>query len=478
MFQLEFVGFAAVGSSPLHTLTAEHPALPAPARSRSRRRAASPITTETVLAMNHIRSILTLACLATLAAAAGAQGRPRPASASPTSCAPARASRRRPPRRAPPRRRAGQRSAEYIVALVNSEPITNTEVQTRVQRVLRRSSAEAERVPRAELTRLVLERLIAEKAQLQLAKETGIKVDDLAVDQAEQNVARQNQIERGRTAPPPRGRRHLAAGRSATTCATSSLLTRLREREVEAKVKVSDLEVDQFIREQQQRRQRRGAQNINIAHVLVAVPESASDGAGRDAAAARAGRARSAPAPARTSPSWRGNSPMRPTAPTAARWACAAPTAIRRCSSRRRSRLPVGGIAGPIRSGAGFHVLKVLAKSQPRRRRRGRHADPGAPHPAAHRRQAHHGAGASRSWPTSRSASRSRHGRFRRPGARQLAGRQRQGRRRPGLVAPRHVRARVRGGDEPAGAGPDQRSGGVALRRAPDPGAWSGAKPS
>ena len=74
----------------------------------------------------------------------------------------------------------GQRSAEYIVALVNSEPITNTEVQKRATRILQQNP-EAQRLPRAELNRLVLERLVSERAQLQVAKDVGIKIDDLAV---------------------------------------------------------------------------------------------------------------------------------------------------------------------------------------------------------------------------------------------------------------------------------------------------------
>src|SRR4030095_10504015 len=142
--------------------------------------------------MNHIRSIITLACVATLASAAGAQGL-RPGAGItdimrggprliPVPAAPGTAP-------AP----SVQRSAEYIVALVNAEPVTNTEVQSRVNRVLK-DNPEAERVPRAELTKLVLERLINERAQLHLAKELGIKVDDVAVDQAEQTVARQHQI--------------------------------------------------------------------------------------------------------------------------------------------------------------------------------------------------------------------------------------------------------------------------------------------
>ena len=141
--------------------------------------------------MKHIRSIITLGCLAAMAAAAGAQGfhsgitdimRAGPR-LGPPAARPA----------APANTAPVQRAAEFIVALVNSEPITNTEVLTRVDRLIK-ENPDAERVPRNELTRLVLDRLISERAQLQLAKENGIKVDEVAFDEAEQTVARQNEI--------------------------------------------------------------------------------------------------------------------------------------------------------------------------------------------------------------------------------------------------------------------------------------------
>ena len=176
--------------------------------------------------MTPIRSLITLACLAALTATAGAQGitdimrgnqrlgpaplpsQPRPA-AVPT-----------------------RQSAEYIVALVNSEPVTNNEVQSRMQRLLR-ESPEAQRMPRAELARLVLERIINERAQLQLGRENGVKVDDLAVDQAEQTVARQNQISVAELR-----RRVAAEGMSQDQfrreLGDQLILTRLRDREIEA----------------------------------------------------------------------------------------------------------------------------------------------------------------------------------------------------------------------------------------------------
>ena len=83
------------------------------------------------------------------------------------------------------------RQADYIVAVVNSEPITNNEVRQRTERVVQQIASQGGKVPPQELlAKEVLERLILEKIQVQQAKETGIKVDDYAVSQAEQSVAR------------------------------------------------------------------------------------------------------------------------------------------------------------------------------------------------------------------------------------------------------------------------------------------------
>jgi len=314
--------------------------------------------------MNHIRSILTLACLATLAAAAGAQGqgsRPGVGITDIMRAGPRLAPAPAAPRAAPAAPSA-QRSAEYIVALVNSEPITNNEVQSRVERLLK-ENAEAQRVPRAELTRLVLERLIAERTQLQAAKEAGIKVDELAIDQAEQTVARQNQMSltelRSRVA---------AEGISAQTFRNDLrdqlLLTRLRDREIEAKVKISDVEVDQFLRDQRNGANAAVPPNLNLAQVLVAVPENATEAqiaTLQQRAQGVAQRARAGEDFAKLAQEF-SDSPDRANGGVLGmRSADRYPSLFVEATQSSA----VSGIAGPIRSGAGFHVLKVLAKSQP-----------------------------------------------------------------------------------------------------------------
>ena len=255
----------------------------------------------------------------------------------------------------------GQRAAEFIVALVNSEPITNTEVQTRVNRILA-ENAEARRAPIGELARLVLERIILERAQLQLAKENGIRVDDVTVDQAEETVARQNQVSREELR-----RRVTAEGMSwsefRNDLRNQLLLTRLREREVNARVRISDVEVEQFLRDQRGGATATAPAQINLAQVLVAVPENASDAqvaaleqkAQAIARRARAGEDFVALARDNSDAADRASGGV-----LGLRSAQRYPTLFVEATQST----PVDGIVGPVRSSAGFHVLKVLARSQ------------------------------------------------------------------------------------------------------------------
>ena len=328
--------------------------------------------------MSHSRILLSAICLAVLAAAglanaqsstrannsansaprgitdimrAGPQPMAPPVAATPV------------PTPAPTTTSSGQRVAEYIVALVNSEPVTNTEVQSRVQRALRQGGPEVERVPRPELNRMALERIISEKAQLQQAKESGIKIDDVQIDQAEENVARQNQM-----TVTDLGRRLAQEGISRDAyrqeLRTQITLVRLREREVEPRVKVSDLEIDQFLRDQRATGASNAVPDVNIAHVLIAVPEGASDAK----VAELQQKAQSVVQRARAGEDFS----------VLARDLSDAPDRLNggALGVRSADRYPqvfieatqntaAGGIAGPVRSGAGFHVLKVLSKSKP-----------------------------------------------------------------------------------------------------------------
>ncbi|MDE1554177.1 peptidylprolyl isomerase [Comamonas aquatica] len=256
---------------------------------------------------------------------------------------------------------AGLRSADYIVAIVNSEPVTNNEVRARMRRVLQAMQAQgARQTPdQDELAREVLERLIVEKAQIQTAKETGIKVDDYAVDQAIQNLARQN----GMSAD---AMRREMAGQGVTEkmfrdeIRNQMLMQRLQEREVDGRVRVSEQDIDRYMAEQRSQGGQTDMANstINLGHILITVPERASPSevAQRQALAEQALQA------ARSETDF---------ASVARRFSEGGQAILGMRPANRYPSLfieavgttPVGGVVGPIRSAAGFHILKVVDKS-------------------------------------------------------------------------------------------------------------------
>ena len=298
--------------------------------------------------MNQRAFVLWLACAAQalLAVPAAAQGFRVPPSAGRPAARPAE---------------SGPRAADYIVAVVNSEPITNNEVRSRLERFEQQLQQQGQSVPaRAEFTRQVLERLISEKAQLQLAREGGIKVDESAVDQAEQNVARQNQIEVAEL------RRRLGAEGIQISLFREELrnqllLTRLRERELESRVKITDLEVDQFIR-QRQGGTDMSAMELNLAHILVAVPENASEAQ----IAGLRSKAQRIQERARAGEDFAKLAREVSDAPGAAEGGgvvgMRAADRYPPLFAQAVQALPEGGIGDVVRSGAGFHVLKLIER--------------------------------------------------------------------------------------------------------------------
>jgi peptidyl-prolyl cis-trans isomerase SurA len=255
----------------------------------------------------------------------------------------------------------GPREADRIVAVVNSEPVTDNEVRTRMARVRRQVAERGLATPPAEqLRKEVLERLIGERAQLQYAREQGLKVDDGALAQAELSIARQNQLSSVEELHRRIEKDGLTVKDFRDDVRNQVLLSRLREREIEPNVKVTDSEVDAFIREQTGTPV--GGIDINLAMILIAVPEgsAASEIARLQARAEEAARRARADedfvtlAQEFSDANNRGRDGgvlgLRPTEQY--------PELFVRSTQQSR----VGDIIGPVKSDAGFHVLKVLER--------------------------------------------------------------------------------------------------------------------
>jgi peptidyl-prolyl cis-trans isomerase SurA len=253
------------------------------------------------------------------------------------------------------------RTVDYIVALVNSEPVTNFDVRQRLLRLEQQAASQGKALPpRDELVKQVLEQLVVERALLQQATELGVRVDEAALVQAEQAIAAQNQlsVEEFRRRVVAEG---LDPNKIRNELRNQLLLQRLREREVNARVSVSEADIDAFIRERQNANA--DALEVNLGHVLIQVPENAGEDRVRELQATAQGvaqRLRSGADLAEQAKAFsQGNEAasgglmgMRPTA------------RLPDLFVQATRNLAVGGVAGPLRSAAGFHVLKVVEKRQ------------------------------------------------------------------------------------------------------------------
>ncbi|MDO9438993.1 peptidylprolyl isomerase [Hydrogenophaga sp.] len=255
-----------------------------------------------------------------------------------------------------------QATADYIVALVNSEPVTNNEVRRRLERAEQQLGQQGGARPaRDVLAREVLEQIINERAQLQQATELGITVDEAAVTQAELTIAAQNQLS------PEALRQRLAAegidiNRLRNDLRQQLLLQRVRERQVDSRVRVTEVDIDDFVREQQGANTTESLE-LNLGHVLVVVPEGASEQRVQELQA----RAQQAADKARSGADFAAVARDFSDAPERESGGVFGMRAANRLPelfvNATRS-LNVGDVAGPVRSPAGFHVLKVVDKRQ------------------------------------------------------------------------------------------------------------------
>ena len=251
---------------------------------------------------------------------------------------------------------------DHIVAIVNQELVTAVEVQARIE-ALRQAAARAGQPPQptSAWRRQALDQLIDERVVVTHAREVGGGVDDAELDRAVASVAAQNQL------TPDQLRQALQAQgmdmrRFRASLRDQILVERTREREVVGRIVVGEDEID---RELAARAQAAGtAVEINLAQILVAVPE------GADAAGVAERRARAEAALARVRAGEPFEAVARELSDDAGRERGG------EIGLRPLSRLPdlfveaastlQPGQVHPqlLRSGAGFHLLKLLDRRE------------------------------------------------------------------------------------------------------------------
>ncbi len=258
--------------------------------------------------------------------------------------------------------RSSVRNGDWIAAVVNQELVTAGEVERRVEAARAAAARANQPLPEPDaLRKQMLDELIDERAMISVARENGAKVDEAEIDRAVQSIAAQNQIDL------PTLRERLRAegvdyARFRANLRDQIMVERLRERAVYQRISIGDDEVDRYLAKQ--REAARDEAELNIAQILVTVPEGADD------ATLEARRRRIEAAQARI----RAGEDFAKVAKD-----------LSEDGNRERggeiglrtpARLPdlfvaaVGGlkpgevIDKPLRSGAGFHLLKLLQRKE------------------------------------------------------------------------------------------------------------------
>lgn len=250
---------------------------------------------------------------------------------------------------------------DYIVAVVNDEVITRHDLDGRYARAVQQlNSKKIPLPPRAALEKQVLERMINDRIQLQFAAQTGIKVDNAMLDRAIERIASQNQmsLEQFRDAVTKEG---IAFNKFREDIRTEIILNRLREREVDNKINVTDAEIDTYLNAQA----KQGADSeYNTAHILIRIPDNATT-AQIQAARAKAQKAldeiRAGVDFAQVSASYSDS----PNALEGGAMGWHRGTEIPTIFSQAVTTLKPGETSDIIRSNSGFHLLKLIDKRVP-----------------------------------------------------------------------------------------------------------------
>jgi len=257
---------------------------------------------------------------------------------------------------APPQRVV---NVDRVVAVVNDEAITQYDLDDAKRIVLQQLKQQNVQPPAQDvLDKQVLERMMTERSLLQFAKENGVKVDDTMIERAILRIAQENKLsaEDFRKAL---AKENIDYPRYREDVRHELTVQRLREREVDSKITVSDAEVEQYLA--MLKSQSGGEAEYKLAHILVMVPEQASADQidarkrraedalralknGADFAQVAAGFSDASDALGGGNLGWRSGARL--------------PTVF---ADEVRA-MQVGQISAITRSAAGFHIVKLLEK--------------------------------------------------------------------------------------------------------------------
>jgi peptidyl-prolyl cis-trans isomerase SurA len=159
---------------------------------------------------------------------------------------------------------------DRIVAIVDQVVITEKELADRIKTVTAQLEKQGtELPPPAILEKQILERMITDRLQLQLASQTGLRIDDNQLDKTIERIAGQNKMD-----IPTFKKALLEDGiqyrKFREDIRNEITLARLREREVDNRINITESEIDSFIAMQSASN---STDEFEISHILIRAGE-------------------------------------------------------------------------------------------------------------------------------------------------------------------------------------------------------------
>jgi peptidyl-prolyl cis-trans isomerase SurA len=251
---------------------------------------------------------------------------------------------------------------DSIYVVVNDEVITRNEVNGRVDQVLARMKAQSAQLPDADdLRRQVVEAMISERAQIQLAREYGVKVDDTTLDRTIARIA-ENQKLSVQDMRNQMEKEGLPFASFREEIRNEITLQRLREHEVDAKIQVSDAEVDTYLAAE--KAAAADKVEMNLSQILIGIPQNASP----EQIAARKARADEVMRQLRTGADFAKMAATYSDSPDGLKggeigWRD--PDRLPTLFTGELRKLKPGQVTPVIKSSTGFHILKLVDARKP-----------------------------------------------------------------------------------------------------------------
>jgi len=260
-----------------------------------------------------------------------------------------------------PRIKPLAKSADYIVAVVNSESVTDNEVKFRVAKMQQESIEKGGTQPTpGELRKQALDALVEERVLVTYARENGVKVDDAEVDRAIGNIASSNKMSSEQLRERLR-QQGVDFNTFKSGIRDQITIERIREREVVAHIRVSDGEISDYI--SKMRGGHTAAAQINIAQILINVPDKSTPAV----EAERKARAELALARVNNGEPFEQVAREMSEDSNKAKGGEMGSRAVDKYPdlfANAVANVKVGGVTGLVRSGAGFHILKVISRGE------------------------------------------------------------------------------------------------------------------